>query len=325
MTWHYQFENQAKGPVSDAELDALAAAGTITPSTLVWRAGMENWLQYSEARPTAGKSAEVVATDGVLKCDKCGNYVPARNLLQISGRNICSECKPAVLQSIQQAGDLSVFDEVERLGPPWEQRETLGFFPAAWGTLKGVLLQPSATFASMKREGGYGRPLSFFLLSGSIGLILYYFYMGSTLSALNGSAMKDVPDGARQFFAANMTALIILGIIAVPCFLTIYAFVYSAITHICLKICTSTTQPYETTLRVTCYASGAAYFLMIIPIVGAISGIWGLCALCIGLGKAHQISTGKAVFAVFLPMIVCCALWIGVIILASLAGATAHH
>jgi len=41
--WHYTKEGQKCGPVSAAELKALAQAGKLTPTDMVWKAGMAEW------------------------------------------------------------------------------------------------------------------------------------------------------------------------------------------------------------------------------------------------------------------------------------------
>ncbi len=51
MTWYYALGNERQGPVDDATLDRLIAAGTVTPDTLVWRAGMADWQPLAQARP----------------------------------------------------------------------------------------------------------------------------------------------------------------------------------------------------------------------------------------------------------------------------------
>ncbi len=53
MTWYYALGNERQGPVDDAALDRLIAAGTVTPDTLVWRAGMADWQPLAQARPRA--------------------------------------------------------------------------------------------------------------------------------------------------------------------------------------------------------------------------------------------------------------------------------
>ncbi len=53
MTWHYAAGGERHGPVDDAELDRLIAAGAVTGDTLVWHAGLDGWRPLREARPAA--------------------------------------------------------------------------------------------------------------------------------------------------------------------------------------------------------------------------------------------------------------------------------
>lgn len=53
MTWYYAIGSERKGPVTEAELDQLAAQGKLRSDTLVWRDGMADWKPLAEARPTS--------------------------------------------------------------------------------------------------------------------------------------------------------------------------------------------------------------------------------------------------------------------------------
>jgi hypothetical protein len=59
MTWHYAAAGAQHGPVDDAELDRLIAAGVVTGETLVWHAGLEGWRPLREARTNALFAAAV--------------------------------------------------------------------------------------------------------------------------------------------------------------------------------------------------------------------------------------------------------------------------
>jgi hypothetical protein len=64
-----------------------------------------------------------------------------------------------------------------------------------------------------------------------------------------------------------------------------------------------------------------------IPVCGGlIAAVWGLVVNCIGLARAHETDTGRAVLAVMLPVIVCCG---GGLVLAMMVGFGAlgfpHH
>ena len=56
MTWYYAIGSERKGPVTEAELDQLAAQGELRSDTLVWRDGMADWKPLAEVRPTAATS-----------------------------------------------------------------------------------------------------------------------------------------------------------------------------------------------------------------------------------------------------------------------------
>lgn len=56
--WYYDDGGQAAGPVDEAGIAALVAAGRITPTTLVWTSGMKSWepLQQSPLSPLCAGS-----------------------------------------------------------------------------------------------------------------------------------------------------------------------------------------------------------------------------------------------------------------------------
>jgi hypothetical protein len=136
--------------------------------------------------------------------------------------------------------------------------------------------------------------------------------------------------GQRDTFAAlagigvGSIALIVL----VPVFILIGLFIGAAIIHLCLMIVGGANKPFEATFRVLAFSQGSTGPLQIIPVCGGlIAGVWALVVNCIGLARAHETTTGRAVLAVFLPLVVCCG---GGILLAVMFGAfgawsTSHH
>ena len=96
-------------------------------------------------------------------------------------------------------------------------------------------------------------------------------------------------------------------IILLPLFIVIGLFIGSAIVHLCLMIVGGANQPFETTFRVLAFSQGSTGPLQMVPVCGGlISGVWALVCTCIGLARAHETDTGRAVVAVFLPLVVCC-------------------
>lgn len=54
MKWFYGENGQRLGPVSEADLGSLIAAGRIGPATLIWREGMEQWLPLGQVSAQGG-------------------------------------------------------------------------------------------------------------------------------------------------------------------------------------------------------------------------------------------------------------------------------
>lgn len=332
MNWFYESGGQQQGPVSESELDRLIAEGRITMATLVWKEGMNDWRPLREVRPAVGGAPAAgglmappipvsVAKDGIA-CASCGRAFPASEVIQIGDRPICPDCKPAVLQNLQQGAGLPSGFGSQRTGPPWEEREALGTWTAAWETIKGVLTQPTETFARMKREGGLAKPLWFNVIFGSIGSIMgvVYQFAASALGLVAEGQNEANPLAPFLTSAIGLTAMCVL----MPLFIALGSFIYAGVLHVSLMICGGAKQPFEATLRVSSYTSGAAGILQVIPVCGAlVSGVWWIVVACIGVAQTHEINTGRAVLAVLLPIIVCCGLMVALIFTAVGIGAAA--
>lgn len=114
MDWYYALDGQQKGPVPQAELDRLVAAGTVGQETLVWHAGMPEWKPLRLATAAipplppstpAGAGASFAPPLGSAPsayCGSCGRTFPPEDLMQYGDSRICAECKPAFLQRLRQ-------------------------------------------------------------------------------------------------------------------------------------------------------------------------------------------------------------------------------
>jgi hypothetical protein len=190
---------------------------------------------------------------------------------------------------------------VPRGGLPWDERQTKGLWNAFIETLQMILTRPVAAFTAMKREGGLGEPLLYAIIGGTFGAVFaitYNFVLRSfTPFEDRHGAMAHVFGGLGWIFLLVLT----------PLFVVIGMFIASAILHVCLMIVGGAKQSFETTFRVVCFAEGSVSPLLVIPFCGGlIVGIWKVILYCIGLARAHETDTGRAVIAVLLPLIVCC-------------------
>jgi hypothetical protein len=209
-----------------------------------------------------------------------------------------------------------------RTGLPWEHRQERGFFNAFIETLSMVLTRPAEAFSVMKREGGLGEPLIYALIGGCVGGIV------SALFSLGLQSIGLFADKNNNLAAMTGMGMGFAMIILLPLLIVIFLFIWSALAHLCLMIVGGANQSFETTFRVLAFSQGSTGPLQIIPLCGGfISLVWTLVCFCIGLARAHETETGRAVLAVFLPLIVCCGggFLIAFMFLGAGAWTASHH
>jgi uncharacterized RDD family membrane protein YckC len=97
MKWYYSVSQQRLGPVSDTELAALVANGTITPDTQVWREGMAGWLPYSQA---CGPGSNEDPDHAI--CAVSGQRYPKSQMLQYEGRWVSAEHRDVFFQRLRE-------------------------------------------------------------------------------------------------------------------------------------------------------------------------------------------------------------------------------
>lgn len=103
MDWFYALNDQQNGPVSDVQLDDLLAIGKINQNTLVWHDGMANWQPLSVVRGGGPPSVPNVSS-GI--CAECGRSFAPENLIQLNRTWVCAQCKPILLQKLQEGAAL---------------------------------------------------------------------------------------------------------------------------------------------------------------------------------------------------------------------------
>lgn len=191
---------------------------------------------------------------------------------------------------------------IVRDGLPWEHRAELGTVPAFLETAKLVLLQPAAAFSRMKTEGGMSDPLIYALIGGCFGWFCYLLIM---LVVQSVGFMTGRNNPFEHVFGAGIG--LVFCFLLIPVFVIVSVFIGSIILHLCLMLVGGARRSFEATLRVVCFSFGSTNPLLIVPFCGgAIAWIWGIVAECIGLARAHETETGRAVLAVFLPWVICC-------------------
>lgn len=181
---------------------------------------------------------------------------------------------------------------------PWESGE--GFLSAFFRTTGGALFSPTRFFKKISIGEGYWTPLIYGLITGIIGKGAAIFWLWLFVA-------QFIPLGKLPYSFS-----ILEFIIPLPFQQAIAIFVISAIIHFCLMIVGGNNNRYKTTFRAISYSYSAQLF-NIIPFIGSLIGfIYWIILFILGVREGHGISTGKAVLAVLLPVIV----GVGVVIVA---------
>lgn len=214
-------------------------------------------------------------------------------------------------------------------GPPWEDRERLGFGVAFVETTKGVLAEPADFFRRMKPSGGLGAPLFYGVLTGYLGLVVTSVYQLVWRLVAGAPAAPTGDSPAERFAAAfqgGMTPLQFgINLLLGPVLIAAGLFIGAGIYHVMLLVLGGAQRDFEATLRVACYSSATQLFQIVPGCGGLIAVVWNIVVAVVGLSEVHGISRGKAAAAVLLPVLLVCCCCLGVALLlgfgvAGLAG-----
>jgi len=205
---------------------------------------------------------------------------------------------------------------------PWEDPARTSAFERFVETVKLLATRPSEAFAGMPTSGGIGSPLVYAILVGWIGIAIAVVW--NTL--LQGMWIPFMGGGEEAAIAAGFTAAWAVGlVIMAPIFVIIGVFIGAAVLHLMLMIVGGANNGFEATVRVVCYAQ-TAQLAGIVPFCGGlISMVWAIILYVFGLATAHRTTQGKAVLAVLLPVVLCCAFVAAMVFMGVLAGVAASR
>lgn len=233
-----------------------------------------------------------------MTCEQCGNEFNA-----MDGQGQCPFCGhiAGFGGDATGGGGYGARGMEPRGDCAWERRSSLFDFPAMFEMIRAVLFEPVTTFRRMKTSGDLGSPLLFAMMLGTLGILggLFWNFMLQSLGFLHQSAAME------EVFLS--TGLLIFVAIASPVFMLIGTFISSGILHVCLLITGGAKNGFEATFRVVCYATGATAMFQLLPFCGGlIGGVWAIVAEVFGAREMHETTTGRALLAVLLPVLLCC-------------------
>lgn len=230
-----------------------------------------------------------------FKCPQCGGEFQA----DAEGRYHCPHCDSTVAIHLHVHGKI-----------PWETWRETGRVRAFWETWKQVMMNPVAFFRRVPPEGNFVVPMYYGIINQSLAIILMWAYQAGFFSAQSILHYTAVFGGygpmALNLGWGMMLILIMALLVMAPVFAAVALFFTSGVYHICLKFLGGANKGFEATFRAMSYGS-SAQLLGIIPIAGPIvSGVWALVLSVIGIKELHKTNYTRAIFAVLLPVLLCC-------------------
>jgi len=101
VDWYYAAGGERFGPFDQEAFEQLVSQGRITGVTLVWRDGMDDWVQYQFlSGPTAGDPGDIPPV--LVQCSQCRRQATSDDMVRYQGLWVCAECKDTFYQRVRE-------------------------------------------------------------------------------------------------------------------------------------------------------------------------------------------------------------------------------
>lgn len=171
--------------------------------------------------------------------------------------------------------------------------------------VKGFLFEPANAFY-LSKEDTFFQAMKYYFILAAIYSALHTFIYPDTLtlmSSFSGTWFGSMVGNLGMVSVADPGIERKIMIFADE---LLYAlpgiFIGGAILHIGVYIAGGK-KGFDQTLRIIMYGS-TPILLGWIPIIGIIAGIWSLILQTLGIRQLHEITTGRAILAVLIPLVI---------------------
>jgi len=215
-------------------------------------------------------------------CRHCGKEIA-------DGQAFCHACGGEVPLPLPQ-------EKAQQSRTPWELRREVGFFRGIWVTLRESLFSPTMFFRNMPVSGGLVDPTLYAMITGMTGITLLVLWQVLFREALPMTVQEGKSSAGAMMFALFAPFLIIANL-----------YLWAGMLHVLLILVRGVRHGFEATFRVAAHSYGALVFLAV-PFCGwPLAAVWSMILAVIGLREAQGAAGVKAAFAVFFPILFCCA------------------
>ncbi|MCJ7747144.1 MAG: YIP1 family protein [Desulfobacterales bacterium] len=228
-----------------------------------------------------------------ITCPQCGFEQPETDT--------CIQCGITISKYFQYQGMARSYEgkireiSSEEKYAPFESGE--GFIGAFLKTIREALFSPTRFFKKVATGEGYWTPLIYGIITGIIGRFADFFWAWLVV-------IPFLPPSIRNFLAISYTFVLMIIIFSMPLWVAFSILLWSGVTHFCLIIVRGSKKGFEGTFRAISYSYSARLF-HIVPFIGSTIGfVYRIALAIIGVREAHGITTGRALIAILLPLIV---------------------
>lgn len=190
-------------------------------------------------------------------------------------------------------------------------------FPGFWsrvGAMFQLLFsQPLELFERVEAGSGYGRPLLWSLLLATPILLLTVLISAvfGVLAFLPAAGKNELPRWLPAVMAVGYPLLVLISLAA-------GMFLGGVLSHVCLWLWGGlrNSAGLHQTLRAQGYFQGFFMLAYLVPLLNILVALGAPAFLGMGLARLHRTETWRGVCAAYTPVLLCCLLYAGFILLA---------
>jgi hypothetical protein len=163
--------------------------------------------------------------------------------------------------------------------------------------IKKVIFQPNEFFESVKTEVGIMEAFKFFVIVSLVYLVFTIILFLAKPSMLLGGFLGFGPfSGLFGVIGISIPIFIYISLI-------VSTFVGAAIIHI-VAMLLGGKGDYSATYKALAYAATPSLLAGWIPFLGILAGLYSFYLAIVGISKLHEVSMGKAVAIILIPVVV---------------------
>ncbi|MCF7840801.1 MAG: hypothetical protein K9N22_08495 [Candidatus Marinimicrobia bacterium] len=180
-------------------------------------------------------------------------------------------------------------------GPPWEKRETVGFFQTLKITIIEFFRNPARVFAVMRRSGDMSSALQY-----AVFLQIMATVISLAISAAISGNTQLIPPWMNDLLGGGYDWGTIF-LISMPVMVILEQYFKAFFLNLALGMLGQAHYPFDTVFRITAYSNGTAAPWMILPSIGGFIYIgYSFYLMLVGFRTIYGLRGGQFFLAIVL-------------------------